>query len=104
VAVGDEPRRRAVLDVADLTVGTDHAQLARLLAAGEEPLPGAVDIDPRLEEVFEPTTAKLSSREAEQSAGGRIDVDERPRIVDDQHGVTGGREERLGLFLGGHLT
>ena len=56
------------------------------------------------DEVFEPATTQLSSREPEQSAGGRIDVDERPRIVDDQHGVTGGREERLGLFLGGHLT
>ena len=51
-----------------------------------------------------PATTQLSSREPEQSAGGRIDVDERPRIGDDQHGVTGGREERLGLFLGGHLT
>ena len=75
-----------------------------LLAVGEEALPGALAIDSGLEKVFEPATTELGGREPEQSAGGRIDVDECPRIVDDHHGVTGGGEERLGLYLGEHLT
>ena len=99
VTAGHEPRRRAVLDVPDLTVGADHPQLACLLARLEKCPPAAVEIHPGLEEVVEPAAEQLLDRQAEQPAGGGIGVDERARIVDDEHGVTGGREERFGLWL-----
>jgi hypothetical protein len=102
VAPGHESRRGAVLDVPHLAVGANHAQLAGLLAGAEKDPPRPLEIHAGLQEVVEATAEQIGRGHAEQAAGGGIDVNERPRIVDDDHAITGGREERLGLLLAGH--
>ncbi len=102
MTAGDEPRRRSVLDVPHLAVWANHAQLSGLLAGVEKALPPCLEIHVGLEEVIDAATEEIGRGHAKQSAGGRIDVNERPRIVDDDHGVTGGREESFGMLLAGH--
>src|SRR6266850_2389372 len=104
VTTGYEPRRGTVLDVPYLAVGANHAQLSGLLAGVEKALPRCLEIHARLEEIIEATAEQIGRGHAKQSAGGRIDVNERPRVVDDDHGVTGGREKSVGLLLAGHQT
>ena len=103
MAPGDEPCGGVVLDGPALAVRTDDAELAHLLAGLEEVQPGRVEVEARLvEEVVEPLAEQILQRQPEQAAGGRIGVDESPRVVDDEHGVPGGREKSLGRVAAGH--
>jgi len=102
VAPGHESRRGAVLDVSHLAVGANDAQLARLLAGAEKDPPRRLELHAGLQEVVEATAEQIGRGYAEQAAGGGIGVNERPRVVDDDHAITGGREERFGLLLAGH--
>jgi hypothetical protein len=73
-----------------------------LFAAVEKPLPGALEIHARLEEVVEPATEKILDGAAKQPARGRVGIDECPLVIDHDHAVTGGGEERLDLLLARH--
>ena len=98
----DEPGRGAVLDVPQRSIGPDHSELPRLLAGREKGLPGGIEPRSRLDELIEPLTEQLTVGHTEQTTGSGVRVDERPRIVDDEHGVAGGREEGLRLWAAGH--
>ena len=103
VTAGDESRRGVVLDGTALTVGTDEAQLADLLAVLQEGPPRGIQVHAGLvEEVVELAADQLVQRQTEEAAGGGVGVDELARIVDDQHGVSGRREERLGRIMPHH--
>src|SRR5262249_47709213 len=97
MAPSHESRRGAVLDVPHLAVGAKHAQLAGLLTGAEKGPPRRLELDAGLEEVVEATAEQIGGGHAEQAAGGGIGVNEHPRVVDDDHTITGGREERFGL-------
>ena len=101
---GHEPRSCRVLDLPLRTVGADHAQLTTLFSRIEKALPRGVEVHLGPEKVVEPTAEQLLSRQAEQAAGGGVSLNEGPRIVDDDHGVTDGRERALGPLLSGHLS
>jgi hypothetical protein len=104
MTAGDEPGGGVVLDVPLLAVGPDDAQLAGLLARLEKAAPGGVDVDADHQELVEPTAAQLIARQAEQATSGGIGIDEGARVVDDEHGVPGRREESVGLEVRGHHT
>jgi hypothetical protein len=101
VPARDEPGRGAVLDVPHRSIGPDHSELPRLLGR-EKGLPGGIEPRSRLDELIEPLTEQFTAGHTEQTTGSGVRVDERPRIVDDEHGVAGGREECLRLWAAGH--
>src|SRR5262249_58502885 len=70
MTAGHEPGGGVVLDVTLLTIGADHAQLARLLARLQELPPRRVDVDAGGEKLVEATAAELGGGQAEQAAGG----------------------------------
>jgi len=83
--------------VPDLTIRAKHAQLSHLLSRIEKAPPGRVEIRSGIEEVVQTTAEQIVGRETDQSASGRVRVDDVPCVVDDEHGVTSGSEECFGL-------
>jgi len=73
-----------------------------LLSRVQKAPPGCLEIRAGIEEVVETTAEQIVGRETEQSASGRIRVDDVPHVVDDEHGVTSGSEKCFGLLLGRH--
>ncbi len=83
-------------------VRAQDPDLAGVLAVLEKRPPRGVEIQARLEEVVEPAADQLGEDQAEEATGGRIGVDQDARVVDDDHGIGGGGEERLGLRVAEH--
>ena len=106
MAAGHEPRRRAVLDGPDLAIRTDRSAARPSARHASRNVRHAASRSSAglVEEVVEPAADQLGQRQTEQAAGGGIGVDELARIVDDEHGVAGGREERFGLSGARHVV
>src|SRR5262249_27366176 len=101
VAARHEPRRRAVLHMARFAVGANQLDLATVLAGAEKRLPFGLETGRGREKVVEPAAAELRRRQPEQSASGGVGLDERARVVDDEHGVKSGSEQGFGVSFSG---
>src|SRR5438067_9829811 len=101
MAARHETRRRTVLDVPDLAVGTNDLQLAAVFTPAEKRLPRRLELASGREELVEAAAAQLRHRQAKEPARGWIGVDEGARVVDDEHGVMSGRDQGLGVLVSG---
>src|SRR5437763_14142776 len=101
MAARHETRRRTVLDVPDLAVGTNDLQLAAVFTPAEKRLPRRLELASGREEFVEAAAAQLRHRQAKEPARGWIGVDEGARVVDDEHGVMSGRDQGLGVLVSG---
>ncbi len=102
VPVVQEMSGRGVLHVAHGRVGTHQAQLTRLPAGRQEGPPRGVETDVGMEEVIEATSHEVGGGRTEELLGRGIHVDEDARVIDNQHRIQRGCEERLEVLIARH--